>query len=218
MARSGGFSLPKASASKKACAPPSRTGPTSPEATCRWKRHQARFDPRRLVFIDETWAKTNMTRTHGRCRPGERLAKVPHGHWKTLTFLAALRSRPHHRALRHRRPDQRQSFLAYVEQILVPTLKPGDIVVMDNLGSHKRQGRTPRHPRRRRQALLPAALSARPQSHRAGLRQAQSPAAQSRRANRRSHLAAHRPTPRPLHPSRMRQLPHQRRICFNQTE
>ena len=58
----------------------------------RWKRHQSRLDPRRLVFIDETWAKTNMTRTHGRARRGERLvAKAPHGRWRTLTFLAALR-------------------------------------------------------------------------------------------------------------------------------
>jgi transposase len=54
----------------------------------RWMRYQARLDPRRLVFIDETWAKANMTRTHGRALSGERLvAKVPHGPWKTLTFL-----------------------------------------------------------------------------------------------------------------------------------
>ena len=58
----------------------------------RWKTHQGRLDPRRLVFIDETWAMTNMTRRHGRCRRGARLvAKVPHGRWRTLTFLAALR-------------------------------------------------------------------------------------------------------------------------------
>lgn len=103
-----------------------------------WKRYQGRLDPRRLVFIDETWAKTNMVRTHGRCRRGERLrAKVPHGHWKTLTFLAALR---------HDRIDapavidgaiNGRSFLAYVEQFLIPTLQPGDIVILDNLGSHK---------------------------------------------------------------------------------
>jgi hypothetical protein len=56
-----------------------------------WKKYQGRIDPRRLVFIDETWAKTNMTRLHGRCRCGDRLvAKVPHGRWRTLTFLAAL--------------------------------------------------------------------------------------------------------------------------------
>jgi len=58
-----------------------------------WKKYQGRLDPARLVFIDETWAKTNMTRTHGRSPRGERLvAKVPHGRWRTLTFLAALRS------------------------------------------------------------------------------------------------------------------------------
>ena len=58
----------------------------------RWKQHKGQLDPARLVFIDETWAKTNMTRRHGRCRRGERLvAKVPHGRWRTLTFLAALR-------------------------------------------------------------------------------------------------------------------------------
>ncbi|MDI7776344.1 transposase [Asticcacaulis sp. EMRT-3] len=58
----------------------------------RWRKYQNRLDPRRLVFIDETWAKTNMTRTHGRCRKGRRLrAKAPFGHWKTTTFLAALR-------------------------------------------------------------------------------------------------------------------------------
>jgi hypothetical protein len=57
-----------------------------------WKKYQGRIDPKRLVFIDETWAKTNMTRLHGRCARGMRLvAKVPHGRWRTLTFLAALR-------------------------------------------------------------------------------------------------------------------------------
>ena len=58
----------------------------------RWKKYQGRLDPKRLVFIDETWAKTNMTRRHGRCARGTRLvARVPHGRWRTLTFLAALR-------------------------------------------------------------------------------------------------------------------------------
>src|SRR5260221_4899437 len=58
----------------------------------RWRMYQGRLDPKRLVFIDETWGKTNMTRRHGRCARGARLvAKVPHGRWRTLTFLAALR-------------------------------------------------------------------------------------------------------------------------------
>ena len=104
----------------------------------RWKRHQARLDPRRLVFIDETWAKTNMTRTHGRCPKGQRLvAKVPHGHWKTLTFLAALRHDGITAPFVLDGPINGDWFLAYVEQVLVPTLSPGDVVVMDNLGSHK---------------------------------------------------------------------------------
>ena len=104
----------------------------------RWKRHQAKVDPRRLVFIDETWAKTNMTRTHGRCARGRRLiAKVPHGHWKTLTFLAALRCDAITAPFVLDGPINGAWFTAYVEQVLVPTLKPGDVVVMDNLASHK---------------------------------------------------------------------------------
>lgn len=104
----------------------------------RWQTHQGRLDPTRLVFIDETWAKTNMTRTHGWCRRGERLkAKVPHGHWKTLTFLAALRHDRIDAPAVFDGPINGVRFLAYVEQFLVPTLRPGDIVVLDNLGSHK---------------------------------------------------------------------------------
>ena len=106
----------------------------------RWKTHQGRLDASRLVFIDETWAKTNMTRTHGRCARGRRLiAKAPHGHWRTLTFLAALRCDRIDAPCVIDGPINGQSFLAYVEQFLVPTLSPGDIVIMDNLGSHKGQ-------------------------------------------------------------------------------
>ncbi|MEE8445398.1 MAG: IS630 family transposase [Alphaproteobacteria bacterium] len=104
----------------------------------RWKKYQGRVDAARLVFIDETWAKTNMTRLHGRCRKGERLlAKAPHGRWRTLTFLAALRHDRIDAPCVLDGPINGQSFLAYVEQFLVPTLSPGDIVIMDNLGSHK---------------------------------------------------------------------------------
>ncbi len=104
----------------------------------RWKTHQGRLDPRRLVFLDETWAKTKMTRRHGRCRRGARLvAKVPHGRWRTLTFLAALRHDRITAPCVLDGPINGASFHAYVEQFLVPTLSPGDIVVMDNLGSHK---------------------------------------------------------------------------------
>jgi transposase len=103
-----------------------------------WKHYQGRLDPERLVFVDETWAKTNMLRTHGRCRRGERLrAKAPHGHWKTLTFIAALRHDRIEAPCVLDGPINGNSFTAWVEQFLVPTLKPGDIVILDNLGSHK---------------------------------------------------------------------------------
>jgi transposase len=103
-----------------------------------WRRYQGRIDPTRLVFIDETWVKTNMTRTRGRCLRGTRLVgKVPHGHWRTLTFLAALRHDRLTAPCVFDGPINGESFLAYVEQMLIPTLAPGDIVVMDNLGSHK---------------------------------------------------------------------------------
>lgn len=103
-----------------------------------WRRHQGKIDARRLVFIDETWAKTNMARTHGWWRRGAPLrAHVPHGHWRTMTFLAALRSDRITAPCVFDGPINGESFKAYVEQILVPTLSPGDIVIMDNLGSHK---------------------------------------------------------------------------------
>jgi transposase len=93
------------------------------------------------VFIDETWATTNMARRHGRARRGQRLvAAVPHGHWKTSTLVAALR---HDRIAAPCVFDgaiNGTRFRAYVEQALAPTLLPGDIVVMDNLGAHKVQG------------------------------------------------------------------------------
>jgi transposase len=96
------------------------------------------------VFIDETWAKTNMTRRYGRCRRGARLvAKVPHGRWRTLTFLAALRHDRITAPCVIDGPINAASFRAYIEQFLVPTLRPGDVVVMDNLGSHK--GKAVRH-------------------------------------------------------------------------
>lgn len=104
----------------------------------RWRRYQGRIAPASLVFIDETWTKTNMAPLRGWARRGMRLIdKVPHGHWKTLTFLAALRHDGITAPCVLDGPINGCSFRAYVEQILVPTLKPGDIVVMDNLGSHK---------------------------------------------------------------------------------
>jgi len=103
-----------------------------------WQRYQGRVNPSRLVFVDETWAKTNMTRTHGRAPRGQRLvARVPHGHWTTMTFVAALRSDRIDAPCVLDGPINGRIFLAWVVQFLIPTLRPGDIVILDNLGSHK---------------------------------------------------------------------------------
>jgi len=108
------------------------------QARALWKANQPNLDPARLVFIDETGTSTKMVRTHARAPKGQRaLARQPFGHWKTTTFTAALR----HNALTAPfildGPMNRQAFLAYVDQVLGPTLKPGDIVIMDNLPAHK---------------------------------------------------------------------------------
>jgi transposase len=96
------------------------------------------IDLRRLVFIDETWTKTNMAPLRGWSERGERLeTMVPHGHWQTQTFIAALRHDRVEAPWLLDGPINGVRFKAYVEAELVPTLKPGDIVVMDNLGSHR---------------------------------------------------------------------------------
>jgi transposase len=106
----------------------------------RWRNNQHRLDARCLVFIDETWAKTNMYRSHGRCRRGQRLiGRTPHGHWRTSTFVAGLRHDGIVAPLIFNRPMNGEIFQYYVAQHLAPALRPGDIVIMDNLGSHKSQ-------------------------------------------------------------------------------
>ena len=103
-----------------------------------WTQYQGRIDPFRLVFLDETWTKTTMAPLRGWAPRGQRLkAKVPHGRWKTMTFLAALRCDRVEAPWLLDGPINAERFRIYVEKVLVPTLRPGDIVVMDNLGSHK---------------------------------------------------------------------------------
>jgi transposase len=103
-----------------------------------WFEGQLDLDPGRLVFIDETWASTNMARTRGRAPKGQRLrAGVPYGHWKTTTFVAGLRMSGIVAPFVLDGPINRQAFEVYVEKALIPELAPGDIVVMDNLSSHK---------------------------------------------------------------------------------
>jgi len=102
---------------------------------------QPELDPERLVFIDETGASTKMARLYGRAPRGQRCrAPVPHGHWETTTFTAALRRQGLTAPMLLDGPMNAAAFLAYIEQVLVPTLNAGDIVVMDNLPAHKPTG------------------------------------------------------------------------------
>jgi len=103
-----------------------------------WTKYRERIAPSRLVFIDETWTKTNMAPLRGWAPRGQRIkAKVPHGRWQTMTFLAALRHDRITAPWFFDGPINGEAFRLYVENVLVPTLQPGDIVIMDNLGSHK---------------------------------------------------------------------------------
>src|SRR5712691_1549516 len=138
MARSGASCTMPASASKKTLFASEQDRPDVAPRRLPLKAYQGRLYPGRLVFIDETWAKTNMTRLCGWAPRGHKLlAKVPQGHWRTLTFLAALRCDRIDAPCVIDGPINGESFLAYIEQVLVPTLRPGDIVIIDNLGSHK---------------------------------------------------------------------------------
>ena len=105
------------------------------------------------MFIDETWIKTNMAPIRGWGPKGKRLrGYAPHGHWRTMTFLGALRCDGLSAPCVFDGPINGTLFCAYIEQVLVPTLRPGDIVIMDNLGSHK--GKTVRSAVRRAGARL----------------------------------------------------------------
>jgi len=118
--------------------PSEQTRPDAARKRTRWKTYQDRIDRKRLVFIDETWIKTNMEPLRGWGPRGQRLkALAPYGHWKTMTFLAALRHDRIDAPWVFDGPINGDSFKAYVTEVLVPALHPGDIVVLDNLGSHK---------------------------------------------------------------------------------
>jgi transposase len=103
-----------------------------------WRKYQTRIDPARLVFIDETWTKTNMAPLRGWAPRGARLlSKAPYGHWNTMTFIAALRHDRIEAPWLLDGPIDGESFLLYVRKMLAPTLRPSDLVIADNLGSHK---------------------------------------------------------------------------------
>jgi len=99
------------------------------------------MDASRFVFLDETGTATNMTRRYGRSLSNQRLvAAVPHGHWRTTTFVAGLRQSGVVAPLVLAGPMTGRAFRAYVEQFLAPALEPGDVVVLDNLAAHKVAG------------------------------------------------------------------------------
>jgi putative transposase len=115
-----------------------RSRPDVARRRSQWLKFRPRIDPDRLVFIDETWTKTNMAPLRGWALKGRRLPQeAPFGHWNTMTFLAALRRDRIEAPWLLNGPINGERFRVYVEQVLIPTLAPGDIVIMDNLGSHK---------------------------------------------------------------------------------
>jgi transposase len=175
-------------------------------------RRQPALDPNRLVFIDETWAATNMTRRYGRCARGLRLrASVPQGHWKLTTLVAGLRTAGISVPYVFDGALNGQRFRAYVEQMLAPTLAPGDIVLLDNLRSHKVAGIAEAVAAREAQLIYlpPYSPDLNPIEQ---AFQIQGAAAQSRRAHGREPVAGHRPHRRPLLASRMPKLLQQRRL------
>jgi transposase len=104
-----------------------------------WRAGQPGLDPERLVFVDETWASTAMARRYGRSPKGRRLVcPIPHGHWKTTTFVAALRAGGLTAPTVIDGAMTGDLFAAYAAQVLAPELRPGDVVVLDNLAAHKR--------------------------------------------------------------------------------
>ena len=178
-----------------------------------WFEGQLDLDPTRIVFIDETAANTKMARLYGRAPRGERCrAPVPHGHWKTTTFTAGLRHDGIAAPMVLDGPMNGEAFLAYVEQALVPELRPGDIVIMDNLPAHKVHGV--------KQAIEAAGASLRylppysPDFNPIEMAFAKLKASVARRSrpNHPRPLASHRRRPSPLHPARMRKLSRRRRI------
>ena len=130
--------MPRVSALKKTVHASEQDRPDVARRRAQWRRYQSHVDPARLVFIDETWTKTNMAPLRGWAQRGARLlTKVPFGHWHTMTFIAALRHDRIEAPWLLDGPINGERFRAYVEHVLVPTLRPNDLVVMDNLGSHK---------------------------------------------------------------------------------
>ena len=176
------------------------------------------FDPARLVFIDETSTNTAMVRLRGRCPRGIRLIDhAPHGHWKTITFIAGLRRRAMVAPFVLDGPMNTTSFMAYLKQCLVPTLKRGDIVMMDSLPVHKVAGVREVIEAAGATIALPPQIFAGPQSDRAGVQQTQGASAKSSRANHSASLAQDRRPHGQIQFARVRELLSTCGLCFYMT-
>src|SRR5579862_7901763 len=216
-ARYGGSSSGTMSASKKSLCAAEQQRADVVRARRRWMREQGIFDPAKLVFIDETSTNTAMVRLRGRCPRGIRLTDhVPHGHWKTITFIAGLRRRAMVAPLVLDGPMNATCFMAYLEHCLVPTLKRGDIVMMDSLPVHKVAG-VREVIEAACEAALPAEIFSRPQSDRDGVQQTQGASTKSSRANYSASLTQDRRPHGRIQSPRMRQLLPTCRLRFNLT-
>ena len=153
--RCGSSFTPRGSASKKPWSPASRIAPTSRAAARNGGNTRRGLIPRRLVFIDETWTKTNMAPLRGWATLRRAaIAKVPYGHWNTMTFVAALRLDRIEAPWLLDGPINGERFRIYVEKVLAPTLSAGDIVIARQSRQPQGQARATGHPRRRGQAVL----------------------------------------------------------------
>jgi len=123
---------------KRHSAPASKTVRTSPGRAGSGASGRRAFDPAKLIFLDESGAKTNLTRRCGRALKGQRVhASTPHGHWQTTTMISSIRLDGTTACMALEGTTDTESFRAYVSQVLLPTLRPGDLVIMDNLSPHK---------------------------------------------------------------------------------
>ena len=213
-ARSGSSSTPRSSASKKSVVAGERDRPDVARRRAQWTKYQGRIEPERLVFIDETWTKTNMAPLRGWAPRGERLHRQgPARPLEDHDLPGRPAPRPDRGAMAPRRADRRRELSASMSRRSSSRpCGPATSSSWTISASHK--GKAVRQLIRAAGAklLLPAQILARPEPHRAGLRQAQALLAKSRRANPRSRLRRHRPNPRDLHATGMRQLLHKLRI------
>ncbi len=177
------------------------------EARVFWQEWQKTCDPSKLVFLDETGATTNMIRRYGRARGGARcLDDAPGDHWKVMTFIAGLRADGITAPWYLDNAMTGAAFLTYIETQLCPTLKPGDIVIADNLSSHKVAGIRELVEAKGSRILSCRHTLPRPQPHRAGLGQTQGIPQKSHGKVIRYLVENHRKTPAALLKTGMQKL------------